>query len=82
MFYVFPSETNFLLVKILKRGITARSLKEKLAERGILIRDCGDFPGLDESYFRITIRNTEENLTLIAALKETFASKSRVLYPK
>lgn len=70
MFHVFPSETNFLLVKILKSEVTARNLKEKLAEKGILIRDCGDFPGLDESYFRITVRNAEENLTLINALKE------------
>lgn len=70
MLHVFPSETNFLLVKILKRRIMARNLKEKLAEKGILIRDCGDFPGLDESYFRVTVRNAEENLTLIDALKE------------
>lgn len=67
---VFPSETNFLLVKILKREVTARDLKEKLEEKGILIRDCGDFLGLDENYFRITVRNVEENLILIDALKE------------
>ncbi|MEM2703029.1 MAG: histidinol-phosphate transaminase, partial [Candidatus Bathyarchaeia archaeon] len=69
MFYVFPSETNFLLVKILKKEITARKLKEKLAEKGILIRDCSDFPGLDKSYFRITVRKAEENLTFIDTLK-------------
>jgi threonine-phosphate decarboxylase len=69
VFYVFPSETNFLLVKILKKGITAGKLKEKLAEKGILIRDCGDFPGLDQSYFRITVRSAGENLTLIDVLK-------------
>jgi threonine-phosphate decarboxylase len=69
VFYVFPSETNFLLVKILKKGIAAGQLKEKLAEKGILIRNCGDFPGLDQGYFRMTVRSAEENLTLIDALK-------------
>jgi threonine-phosphate decarboxylase len=40
---VFPSETNFLLVKILKKGVTAKDLKKKLAKRDILIRDCEIF---------------------------------------
>lgn len=67
---VFPSETNFLLVKILKSGITAKQLKEKLAEKGILIRDCGDFRGLDNGYFRVTVRSEKENLILAESLKE------------
>lgn len=67
---VFPSEANFLLVKILRDDITAGDLKEKLAEKGILIRDCRDFPGLDESHFRVTVRSNEENLILSYALKE------------
>lgn len=66
---VYPSETNFLLVKILKDGFTARDLKERLEERGILIRDCGDFHGLNESYFRVTVRCLEENLMLVNMIK-------------
>ncbi|MEM2953530.1 MAG: threonine-phosphate decarboxylase CobD [Candidatus Bathyarchaeia archaeon] len=66
---VFPSETNFLLVRILDGYMTAKELKEKLAEKGILIRSCEDFCGLDERYFRVSVRKTKENLMLVQALK-------------
>jgi threonine-phosphate decarboxylase len=69
-FHVFPSETNFLLVKILSPKFTSTKLKELMAEEGILIRDCNTFVGLDDSYFRVTVRSFEENSKLIKALKE------------
>jgi threonine-phosphate decarboxylase len=68
--HVFPSETNFLLVKIFNKKITSTVLKEEMAKEGILIRDCSTFVGLDDSYFRVTIRSFEENLKFIKALKE------------
>lgn len=68
---VFPSETNFLLVKILDKNITASRLKEKLAEKGIIIRNCGDFHGLDDTYFRVSVRKAKENTMLIRALETT-----------
>jgi threonine-phosphate decarboxylase len=58
-----------LLVKILDKRITARELKEKLAEKGIIIRNCEDFQGLDETYVRISVRKAKENLMLVQALK-------------
>jgi threonine-phosphate decarboxylase len=67
---VFPSETNFLLVKILYKKTTSTALRESLAKEGILIRDCSTFVGLDDSYFRVTVRSSEENLKLVKALKE------------
>lgn len=38
---------------------------ERLRSRKIFIRDCRDFRGLEESYFRIGIRTHEENRKLI-----------------
>lgn len=70
---VFPSETNFLLVKILKKGVSSTSLREKLASKGMLIRDCSTFVGLDESYFRVTVRTAQENARLAKSLKEMIA---------
>lgn len=67
---VFPSETNFLLVRILNDRLTSIELKEMMAERGILIRDCSTFVGLDSSYFRVTVRSLDDNLKLIEALRE------------
>ncbi len=68
--HVFPSVTNFLLVKILTEKITATTLKEKLAEEGLLIRDCSTFVGLDNRYFRVTVRAAEDNLVLVNAVKK------------
>ena len=69
-FHVFPSETNFLLVKILKPKLTSTGLREELAKEGLLIRDCSTFVGLDNSYFRVTVRSSKENLKLIKTLTE------------
>jgi threonine-phosphate decarboxylase len=68
--HVFPSVTNFLLVKILNEKITATKLKEVLSKDGLLIRDCSTFMGLDNRYFRVTVRAFTENLTLVKALKK------------
>ncbi|MGZ4850995.1 MAG: pyridoxal phosphate-dependent aminotransferase, partial [Candidatus Bathyarchaeia archaeon] len=46
---VYPSVTNFLLVKITNRKITSTKLKEALAKERMLIRDCCTFMGLDDS---------------------------------
>jgi len=70
--HVFPSETNFLLVKILNERITATVLKEEMSKKGILIRDCSTFVGLDDSYFRVTVRSSEDNLKLVNVLKDVF----------
>jgi threonine-phosphate decarboxylase len=67
---VFPSETNFLLIKILKKKTTSTSLRDSLAKEGILIRDCSTFVGLDDSYFRVTVRSSEESLVLAKALEK------------
>jgi threonine-phosphate decarboxylase len=71
---VVPSETNFLLLKILGHKITSTRLREEMAKRGILIRDCSTFVGLDDSYFRITVRSPEENIKLVETLKKALVS--------
>ena len=35
----------------------------------ILIRQCGNYEGLDETYFRVAVRTEEENRILIEALR-------------
>ena len=65
----FPSTANFLLVRIEGKDLHATILKEKLIKKGILIRNCSNFVGLDESFFRIAVKKRDENLKLISALK-------------
>jgi threonine-phosphate decarboxylase len=67
---VYPSVTNFLLVKIQHPKITSTILKELLARESILIRDCCTFMGLDDHYFRITIRSAKDNQILVEKIKQ------------
>ncbi len=68
--HVYPSVTNFLLVKIQHPKITSTILKELLARESILIRDCCTFMGLDDHYFRITIRSAKDNQILVEKIKQ------------
>ncbi|MDR2006831.1 MAG: threonine-phosphate decarboxylase CobD [Acidaminococcales bacterium] len=67
---VFLSPANFLLLDIRNTGLTAKQLCEKLAGRGILIRDCGNYPGLDGGYVRVAVRGQAENEKLLQTLQE------------
>lgn len=62
---VFPSEANYILF----RTETEIPLRERMEQRGVLIRACGNYRGLDDRYYRIAVRGHGENERLIAALK-------------
>lgn len=46
-----------------------KNLYEKMADRGIMIRDCQNFIGLSERYYRIAIRQRDENNALVDAMR-------------
>lgn len=45
-------------------------LKERLLSRGILIRACGNYRGLDGTAYRTAVKTHEENVMLIRALED------------
>ena len=47
----YPCFANFLLCRSLKKEVSAPVLFEAAIRRGMMIRDCTDFPGLDENFF-------------------------------
>lgn len=65
-FKVYPSNANFLLVKI---GDRAKEISAKLKEKGIIVRDRSSKKYL-AGCIRITIRSKKENEQLLQALKE------------
>ncbi len=67
---VFPSESCSLLFRLTRDAISPRDLFAQMLQDGILIRNCGNFRGLDERFFRTGIRSRAENETLIQCLKE------------
>lgn len=64
-----PSETNYILF----RG--GQDWFRKLLESGILIRDCSNYEGLGQGYYRTAVRMEEENEKLLEALRK-IAGKS------
>lgn len=70
-FKVFEPETNFILVKILDERWDARTLKEKMMARGILIRDASNFMFLNHKFFRIAIKDRQKNIAFLNALQDT-----------
>ena len=45
-------------------------LKDILIEKNILIRSCSNYHGLNNSYYRIAVRNHKENTSIINVLKQ------------
>lgn len=62
-FKVYPSEANFILF------YTKLPLDEMLLSEKILIRNCANFDGLEQGYFRAAVRSHEENSALVGAIE-------------
>ncbi len=60
---VYPSQANYVFFK------GPEDLYEKLEKKKILIRDCSNYTGLCKGYYRVAVKNHEENRALIQALK-------------
>lgn len=69
-FITYQPTVNFVLLELDKTNFTVRDLKECMEKRGILIRDCGNYPGLTKSFFRVAIKTCKENNILIKNIKE------------
>lgn len=63
-FKVASSDANYILFY----DSNDSDLSARLLEKGIAIRDCANFPGLGQGWYRIAIRNPEDNQKLIDAL--------------
>ena len=61
---VVPGEANYLLFQ------SPRPLTEPLARQGILLRNCGNYVGLDETWYRVAVRTRIDNQRLIESLEE------------
>jgi len=64
----FRSHANFLLIRC--DALRSHRLQIELLRRGIFIRDCSNFKGLDERFVRVAVRRRDENKKLLSALKE------------
>ena len=65
----FKPETNFILIKILRQDIDSAKLFDKMARKGILIRDASNFMNLDSRFIRIAIKDRERNKVFLEAFR-------------
>ena len=72
----FPGCANFILIRILDPKLDSGELVRRALGRGIAIRDCSNFEGLDNSYVRVAVRPREENELLIGVLKDILGKPS------
>lgn len=69
----YKSAANFILVEIKEKSLTSEILEAKLgSEYKILIRDCANFKNLGNNFFRIAVKNREDNKLLVNSLKKIF----------
>jgi histidinol-phosphate aminotransferase len=65
----FPSDANFVLFRIIKKGISSSTVRDKLRSRNVLVKDKGYAPLL-ENCIRVTVGTREMNEAFVSALKE------------
>lgn len=61
-YQLYDSRANYIFF------YSERPLWEDCKNQGVLIRDCSNYPGLGQGYYRIAVRTHEENQKLIQVL--------------
>ena len=75
--HVLKSQSNFMVIDIRETGLTAGELSYELLKKGIIVRDCTSFKGLDEYWIRISIATIEEDEKFLKILKEVVDEVSK-----
>ncbi len=61
-----PSQANYYLL----RFDNAKEIISILKNKGILVRDCSNFKGLDGKYIRIAVKSRKDNILLLNYLEQ------------
>ncbi|GJL79813.1 MAG: threonine-phosphate decarboxylase [Nitrospinaceae bacterium] len=70
---IFPSQANFILFRLREGDDTeAKHFFEALLHQGIVLRNCGNFKGLNPGFFRLAIRSRIDNQLLVSRIHEFF----------
>lgn len=67
----FKTNVNFILVKLLKKNSSV--VRDEMISKGVVVRDASNFMFLNEQYIRLAIKNRENNIKVLQALKEVMA---------
>ena len=67
--HVYESKANYILVDIRKTGMTSKEFSEELLKKGVIVRDCSSFKGLDDYWIRVSVGTLEEDARFIKILE-------------
>ncbi|MFQ5681224.1 MAG: threonine-phosphate decarboxylase CobD [Candidatus Omnitrophota bacterium] len=67
----YKSAANFILCRVTDKRNDAPGLTKALLKQGIFIRDCSNFRGLDNRYFRLGVKRRRENIKLLCELEKS-----------
>lgn len=62
--HVLDGQANYLLFQ------ATETLGEEMRQKGVVLRSCGNYPGLDETWYRTAVRTAPENEQLLKTLAE------------
>ncbi|MCR5559472.1 MAG: threonine-phosphate decarboxylase CobD [Schwartzia sp.] len=68
-FKVFEPTVNFILIHLGEEWESSAAFCARMREKGFLLRDCSNYPGLDNMFVRVAVKTKEENEELLAALR-------------
>lgn len=65
----YKTETNFILVKLIN-GMKVQEFRNKMILLGILVRNASNFNYLDDSYFRLAIKDRVNNKKVLGCIED------------
>lgn len=68
--HLYPSVVNYLLARLPHQGPTAPQVAAFCASRGVLVRDCSNFPVCTDRHLRVAVAAPEDQERLLAVLAE------------
>jgi len=71
---VFPSEANYVFVDVSGTGMDSSTFTEEMLKRGVIIRDCSNFAGIDPVYVRVSTGTLEDDRRFLEALDDVLES--------
>lgn len=67
----YPSDANFFLCRLDEAVFERRRIEEFLGRKGVLVRFCADFRGLEKGFYvRLAVRCAADNASLVETFQE------------
>ena len=67
---VYEPSVNFILLSLEPSGIAAATLRTKMLQHGVMVRDCSNYPALHRHFIRIAVKLRNDNEFLLQAMQK------------